>query len=51
VAAGGVVWGTVAAHWGLRVALVSAGAGTLDTLVSAVFPSNAISVMTLESDT
>jgi hypothetical protein len=32
VAAGSAAWGTVAAHFGLRVALVSAGAGTMATL-------------------
>ena len=35
VAAGSAAWGTVAAHWGLRVALVSAGAGTVLTLALA----------------
>ena len=37
VAAGGVAWGTVAEHWGLHMALVSAGAGTIVTLALGLF--------------
>jgi MFS family permease len=37
VAAGSAAWGTVAAHWGLRVALVSAGVGTMAALMLALF--------------
>lgn len=37
VAAGGAVWGTAAAHWGVRLALVFAGVGTIATLPLAWF--------------
>ena len=37
VAAGGAVWGTVAAHLGLRAALLCAGAGTIATTALALF--------------
>lgn len=37
VAAGSAVWGTVAAHWGVRMALVFAGVGTMATLALALF--------------
>jgi predicted MFS family arabinose efflux permease len=37
VAAGSAPWGTVAAHFGLRAALLCAGAGTIATTVLALF--------------
>jgi MFS family permease len=37
VAAGSAVWGTVAAHYGLRAALLWAGAGTIVTTTLALF--------------
>jgi len=37
VAAGSAVWGTVAAHFGLRAALLWAGAGTIATTALALF--------------
>lgn len=49
VAAGGAVWGAVAAHWGLRVALVSSGAGTFATLALALlfrFPDATVDMTT-----
>jgi MFS family permease len=37
VAAGGAVWGTVAARFGIRTALLAAGAGTVATTVTVMF--------------
>jgi MFS family permease len=37
VAAGGAAWGTIAAHFGVRAALLAAGAGTVATTVLVLF--------------